>query len=192
MNSVAIVGRFASGKTTLANGLAIEHGYRRVSLATRLKEVAASAIGYGTAIEKDVVYEVISLSGSSRLVSGRRVLQELGQSVKQLDRGFWTRWLLSDIASGVYGPGPFVVDDCRFPYEASEFGQRGFRIIRLNVPDETRIERYVASYGVAPTPEEMSHPSEAETENIPEDFSVDGTLPPAEVLRLVTEYLQSD
>lgn len=191
MKSVALVGGFASGKTTVADGLVAEHGYRKVSLATTLKRIAADAIGNGEEIQKTDLYEVTNLKGFERYLSGRQVLQELGQSVKALDRNFWTRWLLSDIANGNYGPGPFVVDDCRFSYEAHALAEKGFLVVRIAVPDDERRARYASIYGREPSAAEMAHPSEVEMAAIEEDMLVDGTMSTTEVLGSVAEYLRA-
>lgn len=191
MKNVALVGGFGSGKTTVADGLASKHGYRRVSLATTLKRIAADALNGGEDIQKSDLYEVTGLNGVEMFLSGRQVLQELGQSVKRLDRNFWTRWLLSDIARGTYGPGPFVVDDCRFSYEADALAAQGFLIVRLAVPDDVRKARYASVYGREPSATEMAHPSEVEMSLIEEDAIVDGTMTEGEVLGSIVEYLQA-
>jgi len=189
MRNVALVGGFGSGKTTVADGLVAHHGYKRVSLATTLKRVAADALNSGEDIQKADLYEVTGLDGVEHFLSGRQVLQELGQSVKRLDRNFWTRWLLSDMAGGTYGPGPFAVDDCRFSYEANALAERDFLIVRLAVPDDVRRARYASVYGREPSVTEMSHPSEVEMSLIEEDALIDGTMPERDILASIAEYL---
>jgi hypothetical protein len=111
-----------------------------------------------------------------------RVLQELGQAVKHMDRNFWISSLVNDIESGVYGNGPYVTDDCRFPYEAETLRKRGFVIIRLDTPLDTRIRRYHATYGYYPTPAELVHPSEIELVDIEVDYVLDGEQDPKDIL----------
>lgn len=175
MRSVAIVGPFASGKTTLADYLVEHHGYTRVSFAKRLKEVAAAVYNGGLPIEKNLMYPVVKEGIGGIELSGRAILQELGQSVKALDEQFWIRWLLSDIDAGEYGDGPFVSDDTRFPYEADALRARGFQIARLSTPIHVRMARYLDLYGRHPTVEEMNHASEVETSKIEADFTIKGT-----------------
>lgn len=171
MKNLAIVGGFAAGKTTLSDGL-VQQGYTRVSFARYLKEIAARA--YGGTIDKVLDYDVVSLDGTRRSISGRALLQELGQSVKAMDRDFWIEVLLNDIEDGSYGDGPFVTDDCRFPYEAEELRNEGFVIIKLDTPVDVRIRRYNDVYGRYPTPSELVHPSEIELVDIVPDFVIDG------------------
>lgn len=188
--SVAIVGEFASGKTTLANALIDTYGYKRVSFAGRLKEMAADVYGGRAPVEKTAQYEVYPLRWDDPgEISGREVLQQLGQSVKELDRLFWVRWLMNDIDAGRYGDGPFVTDDCRFPYEADALRKRGFSIVRVMTPIKVRMERYEMTYGRLPTEKEMTHPSETEVTLIDWDMLVDGTHPVDVLAKAVAEEL---
>ena len=177
MRSVAIVGEFASGKTTLADYLVEHHGYTRVSFAKRLKEVAAAVYNGGLPIQKNAMYEVEHSEIGAMEYSGRAILQQLGQSVKALDEHFWIRWMLSDIAAGEYGDGPYVSDDTRFPYEADALRRKGFLIVRIDTPLTVRNQRYEALYGRAPTLAELSHPSETSVKDIRHDTIVDGCDP---------------
>jgi hypothetical protein len=194
--SVAIVGEFASGKTTLANALIEQYGFKRVSFAGRLKQMAAAVYapsgnpaGYGV-VEKTAEYEVFPLRWDDPgTISGREVLQQLGQSVKELDRLFWVRWLMNDIDAGMHGDGPFVTDDCRFPYEADALRERGFTIVRVMTPIKTRMERYEMTYGRLPTQAEMTHPSETEVTLIDWDMLVDGTHPVDELASTIAGEL---
>lgn len=188
--SVAIVGQFGSGKTTLANHLIENHGYTRVSFAARLKEVAAAVYGDGGPIEKPRIYLATSLQDVTRPITGRMLLQELGQSVKVLDRDFWIKWLAADIRAGKYGVGPFVIDDCRFPYEADFLrDEMGFTVVRLDVPEAVRFARYEALYGYAPSEAEINHPSETEVLLIRPDKILNGDLPAESVAALLVENL---
>lgn len=187
MKNVALVGEFASGKTTLAKALADNHGFRHVSFARRLKQMAAAVYNGGKPIEKDALYLVTSLQGTPRMISGRMLLQQLGQSVKTMDRDLWVKWLIADIANGEYGPGPFVTDDCRFPYEADELRLHDFLVIRIMTPERVRMERYELTYGRWPTQEELNHPSETEVRNIVADFAVGGTENPDAVASYIVE-----
>jgi hypothetical protein len=180
VRNIAIVGGFAAGKTTLSEGM-VQRGWTRVSFARLLKEMAARA--YGGEIQKNETYFVRDLeSGATRGISGRRVLQELGQSVKSMDRDFWISSLVSDIRDGAYGDGPYVTDDCRFPYEAEALRAQGFTIVALDTPLDTRLKRYYDTYGNYPTPAELVHPSEMELVNIAVDYAIDGEKSPSEII----------
>jgi len=181
MNNLAIVGGFAAGKTTLSEGL-VQQGYTRVSFARYLKEIAARIYNEGVQLDKTGEYEVVSLEGVSHTLSGREVLQQLGQAVKALDRDFWIRSLFIDLDNGNYGDGPFVTDDCRFPYEAEALKSQGFMVLKLDVDLDVRIQRYSQTYGRRPTPEELVHPSEIELVDITPHFHIDGNRDPKDIL----------
>lgn len=185
VRSVAIVGEFASGKTTLADYLVDHHGYTRVSFAARLKEVAAAVYNGGQPIEKNNLYTVSRAGDPNYSVSGRELLQQLGQAVKALDENFWIRWLLADLGAegrtGFVRPGTYVSDDTRFPYEADALRDQGFAIIRLNTPRDVRMDRYEQLYGRRPNQSELNHPSEVESRLIQADMTLDGTKPVEEL-----------
>lgn len=189
VRSIAIVGEFASGKTTLADYLVENHGYTRVSFAKRLKEVCAAVYNGGQPIEKNASYVVSRESTNDTIISGRQVLQEFGQSVKALDRDFWIRWLLADLEkearTGSVRPGSYVTDDCRFDYEADILRQHGFLIVKVSTPLHVRQQRYEAIYGRPPTEEEMNHPSETSVRDIEADVEVRGCDP----VELLGEYV---
>ena len=182
MRSIAIVGEMSAGKTTLADYLVENHGYTRVSFASRLKRIAAEVYNDGKPIAKSDWYEgLVQINHRDERVpvqlSGRQLLQELGQAVKTLDERFWVRALLADIDAGVYGDGPYVTDDCRFDFEADTLRERGFVVLKLATPEEVRMARYASVYGRLPTPEELAHPSETEVANIHWDAMADGREP---------------
>jgi hypothetical protein len=185
--SVAVVGKFGAGKTTLAERLIKDYSYVRVGFANRLKEVAEAVYGGGRPVSKGAVYALTDeTTGKLREVTGRRLLQELGQSVKVMDRDLWIRWLDADIRDGKYGNGPFAIDDCRFPYEANYLrDELGFVIVKLDTPDETRFTRYERLYGRRPSEDEVNHPSETQVDAIVEDLLVPGDIPVADLARIV-------
>lgn len=189
MKNLAIVGGFAAGKTTLSEGL-VQQGYTRVSFARYLKEIAAHV--YGGPIGKTDTYYVADLvTGDEREISGRQLLQELGQAVKVMDRNFWINSLLGELDNGNYGDGPFVTDDCRFPYEAQALKAEGFDIIKLDTPMDVRIRRYEQTYGRVPTAAELVHPSEIELVDIVPDMTIDGEWEPKRILQVTIAWAQN-
>lgn len=196
MKDVAIVGQFCAGKTTLADYLVDHHGYTRVSFAGRLKEIAATVYNQDTPIPKDAWFngfrQNTDLNGPYiRNLSGRQLLQQLGQAVKQLDELFWVKWLLRDMDEGVYGAGPFVTDDCRFDFEADALRERGFDVVKIETPERERFDRYQRLYGRFPNPEELGHPSETEVVNIYFDHELDGTRPVEDIAKQLVVLLRA-
>lgn len=179
MYNVAIVGKMGAGKSSLANHLVDVHQYTRVANAGALKALAAMAYG---PIDKSETYRVTRSFRNSGLdydheqeISGRQVLQGIGQIVKEFDRDFWLKAMMRDIETK--GNGPFVCDDTRFPFEADFLRDKGWVIAKLYVPKEIRAERYLSLYGRVPTEDELNHPSETEVDDIAEDIGLSGTDP---------------
>ena len=172
--NIAVVGQFAAGKTTIANALIEEYCYTRLMLANGIKQMAARLYNGGDPVAKNGYYDVTDVAGDPLKLSGREVLQELGQVVKSFDRDFWLRWLEADMREN---EGPFVIDDCRFPFEADYLRERGWVIVKVETPNLIRMKRYEKTYGRMPTETELNHPSETEVPLIVPDLRVDGTIP---------------
>ena len=175
MRNIAITGRMAAGKTTISDELVNRHGYTRVAFAGRLKDIAAQVYGGGQPVEKGRTYEVTRESdGGVVLLNGREILQQLGQSVKALDRDLWVRWLLADIADEAHGEGPYVLDDLRFPYEAEALKAAGWMVVKVITPREVRHDRYERLYGSRPSESMENHPSEVGVDDIREHYVILG------------------
>lgn len=160
MRNVALFGQMASGKSTISTAL-VDSGYVQLAFATPLKNI--SELAYGR-IDKSGNYTVTSLDGVEATISGREVLQRVGQSIKSHDRDFWLRCFFK--TSQNYGNTPLVVDDGRFKFERDALLGRNWLIVGINTPERVRRERYRAIYGRYPTDVELSHQSEIELPDI--------------------------
>ncbi|MDH6123852.1 MULTISPECIES: hypothetical protein [unclassified Kitasatospora] len=140
---IAFIGRARSGKDSAAARLVDQCGYARVAFADPLKEAALKLdpIVYtyvshdGHEATEERLSEVVGYSGWERAKAEvpevRRVLQHMGQGVRDLDPEFWIRQAVARIESA---PGPVVVTDCRYRNEAAALKRLGFRIIRVQRP----------------------------------------------------------
>ena len=181
--NVALVGKFAAGKTTVANILCDAHDYRRVSMAANMKYIVNEA--YGT-IDKAELVPVMHRDGTPYELSVREVLQKLGESVKDFDRDLWLRGMLRDTE---YMMGPLVMDDTRLTFEVDALRERGWLIVKIDVPDQVRMERYENVHGRLPTLAEMTHVSETEIDKILPDIYVDGEEPPEVVADRILAFV---
>jgi hypothetical protein len=174
LRNVALFGQMASGKSSIAQVL-IDQGYTRMSFAGPLKNI--SELAYGP-IDKSQTYSVTSMDGDEELISGREILQRVGQSIKTHDRDFWLRCFFR--AADTFERNDLVVDDGRFRFECESLRERGWLIVGIAVPVSVRRERYLTLYGRYPTPEEESHQSEVEIPDIiaGADLLLDGTDSP--------------
>jgi dephospho-CoA kinase len=172
--NIAIVGRMYAGKTTLAENLVASHGYSRVAMAGPLKLIAQLA--YGGVVEKDKEYPTIDrATGDLVIKSGRTILQQIGQSLKEVDRDIWLKIFINDTTQ--MGKEPYVCDDVRFQFEADYLKDQGWKIVKIETPEEERIRRAVRLTGVIPTEAELNHESEREVEAIAADAVYFGDSP---------------
>src|SRR3990167_1650751 len=159
MHNIALFGQMASGKSTISAAL-VDAGYVKISFAGPLK--AVSELAYGK-IYKSEYYTVIQDGNEVRL-SGRQILQGVGQSVKSLDRNFWLNCFLRTARS--FGETSLVVDDGRFIFERDALRKAGWTIVGIHTAHAIRMQRYQTLYGREPTEEEQNHQSELEIPTI--------------------------
>jgi dephospho-CoA kinase len=186
--NIALAGGMYSGKSTIADALT-EHGYQRMSFAAPLRNVAALAYG---SIDKSADYETMGRDGEPRLVSGRQVLQGVGQSIKDFDRNFWLRCFDRDAER--YAGIPLVVDDMRFLFERDWLKAKGWHIVGVDTDLPTRLERANQITGRMPTADELVHESEIEVPKViaEADIIVDGTEDPYENAATILEDYESN
>lgn len=163
MRNVAIFGHMGAGKTTIADVLS-RSGYQRISMAGPLKAVAALAYG---PVDKGKDYEVTlpnrsgeeaTLLFATYHLTGREILQKVGETIKWVDRDFWLKCFVRQAES--YGDTPLVVDDGRFLFEFERLQSEGWLTVGVNTPLSVRMQRYQATYGREPTESELNHESE--------------------------------
>lgn len=165
----------ASGKSAIANILTGQD-YVRLAFADPLKNI--SELAYGP-IDKSGIYTVTDLAGTKSQVSGREILQRVGQSIKAHDRDFWLRCFFRTAEQ--FEGSPLIVDDGRFHFEAEALREQGWLIVGLQTDEAVRFERYERAYGRVPTFTELNHESEVEIPDIigSADLILDGTDDPS-------------
>lgn len=185
MKSVAIFGKFCSGKTTLANVLVDEYGFTKVSMAENMKRIVKEVYGH---TDKSHMVQVTRRDGSYDHITVREVLQRLGEAVKDADRDIWLKWLEADL---MFMRGPFAMDDARLSFEADALRQNGWVLVKLVCPENIRFERYRKLYDREPTPAELYHSTELDVDYIDCDIELDATVSPeylaAQVASLASE-----
>ncbi len=186
MRNIAIVGRMYAGKTTLAMSLVDNYAYTRVAMAGPLKALAHLA--YGEVVEKDKEYATTSMDdGSVEYKSGRSIYQQIGQTLKQVDRDIWLKCFINDTTQ--MGREPYVVDDVRFVFEAEYLRDQGWYIVKVSTPGHFRVERAVKLNGKPPTMAEMDHESEREVDDIAYDYLYDGSKPIEQVRAVAQDVI---
>jgi hypothetical protein len=131
------MGRARSGKDSFAEQLVGAHGYTRLAFADPLKEMALAVnpivpTGYRVYVRlAPLVADVGWEYAKDTYPEVRRLLQEMGQRVRDLDGAFWVRALLR---RAVTVRGPIVVTDVRYPNELHAMRRAGFTVLRIERP----------------------------------------------------------
>lgn len=164
---IALMGRAGSGKDAAASRLISRYQFVRVAFADPLKRVALGAdpivgsepTGYGPLPLR--LSDVVRREGWDTAKSRpevRRVLQRLGQAVRDTDAGFWLRLALATVDVADRWNVPVVITDCRYTNEAETLRRRGFLLVRVERP---------GSRGAGG--EASRHVSETELDDFPPD-----------------------
>jgi hypothetical protein len=141
LRNIALCGKARSGKDTVAAHLVAHHGYTRLAFADPLKDMALSVDpliptewnggGYAHVRLSTLVQSLGWDYAKGKYPEVRRVLQHMGQTVRERDRSFWIRALLR---SAVMIDGPIVVTDVRYPNEYSAMQRAGLIPVRVSRP----------------------------------------------------------
>lgn len=132
---IGLSGYAGSGKDAAASFLIKEHGYERRAFADSLKAIATDLGWDGKKDDKSQDWwprlgRRLGLWGHrSRLLSGRRLLQALGPSVrKNIGLDSWITPVLTDM------PELLVITDVRYKNEAAAVKAAGGYLVRLTRP----------------------------------------------------------
>lgn len=157
---IGICGRMAAGKTTLAEFLKVDLeaqvGYSPsvivLSLAGKVKEIA---------------YDLFKMDPSQK---DRPLLQQIGMKMREIRENVWLDYIL-DLANEYERKGFIViVDDVRFVNEAVSMKNEGWEMIRIDVDEDTQLERLKKTYADWDVHwENRNNPSERQVDEIPDD-----------------------
>ncbi|WP_018555291.1 MULTISPECIES: hypothetical protein [unclassified Streptomyces] len=137
MGNIGILGRARVGKDTAGQWLVDNRGYRRIGFADPLKEAAlkinprVSGCGHYLA---DVVREDGWEYAKDEFPDARRILQELGASIRAIDEDFWLRAALARVQKANEAGVPAVITDVRYPNEAAALKRAGFHLLHIDRP----------------------------------------------------------
>tara|TARA_B100001093_G_scaffold517323_1_gene598560 strand:- start:1505 stop:2029 length:525 start_codon:yes stop_codon:yes gene_type:complete len=124
---LAITGKMCSGKSTISNYLIKNKNFTR--------------LGYGDFVKK-YAKEIFDMK-----IKDRKLLQDLGQKLKEIDPNVWVKLLEKKLDSlEKKGIDKIVVDDVRFPQEIKSLRQKGFIILKLNINEELQKKRIIRTY----------------------------------------------
>lgn len=147
--NVGVIGRARVGKDTAGAWLVENRGYVRVSFADPLKEAAlrldpiievrTDRDEYSDLYEYNVGLRwVVEEHGWEHAKTDfpevRRILQELGMTIRALDPDFWLRAALTKVTEANDAGSPVVITDVRFPNEADSLRRAGFHLLYVDRP----------------------------------------------------------
>lgn len=137
---IAFSGKMGSGKTTYADYLVDKYGFKKVSFATKVRDITKAIYN----IPDEDMY------GPNK---PRELLQHIGHVMREtMHKNFWVDSLLAQVR----GNDHYVVDDMRYYNEYEALGDNGFILIRLRAPERTRRARLGAAFT------NPNHPSETD------------------------------
>lgn len=175
-----------NGKTTSADWLQNNFGYRKYSFAEDVKFAGAKMLSCFSEIIHDTPRD-ISVDELMRRKSEpevRKFLQLVGSEIGKNffhDPDVWVRRMSGKLN---YEVGPVTIDDCRFPNEQEMLMQKGFMFVRLVRDDYERVlvQQYSALHANK-LPEEINemvrnaifHPSETHINDLHADITIHAT-----------------
>ncbi|MEU7243410.1 hypothetical protein [Streptomyces sparsogenes] len=147
MPNIGLIGLARSGKDTAGKWLVDNRGYSRVAFADPLRQAALKLdpIVLNRMDEPDRLSRIVRDYGWERAKDlypeTRRVLQELGSAMRELDEDFWLRAALSKVRDVNETTGrPAVITDVRYPNEAAELRHQGFHLVYIDRPGLERLD----------------------------------------------------
>lgn len=182
---VLVIGKMASGKTTIANYLQSNHKFKVLSLAEPIKWMEAAiakgelpyqvAKSYMPHLSAPEMLEFVGVLEEALLIpreqpKPRKRLQFIGTEGgrQRVRNDIWIEY--ADKRGSDY-PN-VVIDDVRFINEFEYFRSRGWKAIGLKVDAETQKQRILNVYGKY-DPIVITHPSETGVDEILTKYPVD-------------------
>jgi dephospho-CoA kinase len=162
--NIALCGALRAGKDAVAAHLVANYGYTRFAFGDELKRYA---------------HELFDLDTGAKQ---REPYQWFGQTMRERDPNVWVRKMFAAItkAERSLRSHPLtkrwefsaVVTDCRQPNEYAALRDRGYVIIRVNCPEETRIQRAISAGDVFDSAT-LLHDTESHVTGFAVDYEID-------------------
>src|SRR5699024_8392617 len=174
---IALTGKMRSGKSTVAEILWLDYDLTRRSFGGALKYYADKMFEGSTAypIEVEEYGEPCPFDGKrdTRIKKPRKLYQDFGQAMRQLDEDIWIRHVEQAIESDKLFPEykGVVIDDLRQPNEYEWAKAHGFTIIRVNASEDKRIQRAERA-GDEFDLESLEHETETHADSFEVDYEI--------------------
>ena len=147
---IGLIGKMCSGKTHVSNILSRRCALKKFAFADKVKDIAND------------------LFNMKR--KNRKLLQEIGQSMRVIDPNVWINYLLYLIQE----EDRVIIDDIRYPNELQALHERDFIIIKLIVDKETQRKRLMETYPETYVQhlDRLNHESETYVDILNADFEI--------------------
>lgn len=154
-------GKMCSGKDTFFDFL-VDYGFlesKQFAFADKVKEIAAD------------LFKVDVIRKDDR---ARRVLQQVGASMRKIEGKVWINYVLDNIQSNYSKDKNYGITDVRHLNEADAIIENGGRVLLLLASDDIRKERLFIRDSIKVDDKTWkdwaAHPSEAEVDEINEKY----------------------
>lgn len=168
MNRIAFTGKMRSGKDTATDYL-VRKGFRKLSFADPIRELASKVYGTEQTNER------------------RRFMQDIGQAGRKINPNVWIQPVANTVKQ--FPEVQFTINDVRFENELNALRWLGFVVYRIVAPESLRVQRYIDTFGYAPSREALCDISETALDefDLPE---LDGSLPKPEFYKAIDQILE--
>jgi len=162
--NIALLGKAGAGKDTVAARLVQRYAYTRIAFADPVKEMSLELDPYvptscGVTVRLSALIADVGWDyAKTAYPEVRRILQRVGQSVRQQDPNFWADIAYDKIRAAHCWHLPVVVTDVRYENEAEMLRDCGFTFVRVTRPgaglsgaegahaSETALDNYAVRY----------------------------------------------
>lgn len=176
---IGLIGRKRVGKDTVAARLVGRHGFVRYAFADRVRDAALAldpiVIPGDPEWTSVRLFELVVREGWEAAKDRhevRRVLQNFGTGIRELDPDFWVRPVMAAITED---PRPAVVTDVRFPNEAQAIRDAGGALVRIGRPGLDESDSHVSEVALAYHPVDLALINDGTVEQLAD--KVDRLLP---------------
>lgn len=199
--NIALSGKLASGKSTLAEKLVEEKGYLILSIGSTIKKITNFLIEdpdkINSYLEKKInenerkeLLRIIFSEFEEKFAKGKFEKDKKGFYVKnnsyrkltqfiattfreRLGEEIWVIFVSKEANELKEKGKKVIIDDLRYKKEKEIFEEYGFKIIRINVSLENQIKRIKSRGDGIISSEQLNHHSETSLDGENFDFSID-------------------
>lgn len=181
-----ITGKMGSGKSFAADYMVREHGAQRWSRTELMKRLAHAVVDHSVPPDpileriftepnerEQVRAELLEYGATYMIEPGkpRRLYQDVTEICQEFDPLCFERELMQRIENSPAADF-CLIDDVRKLSAFEFFAASGFNTLRIETPEELRLERIMNRDGYLPSEETFAHSSETELDQVEHEFTI--------------------